>query len=432
MTAPVFARWAARVLEGEDPRGSGDGTVSPLDRAAAIGAIERALLAKGRRRTRARWAMGLSLAASVALAAGLAGFAAHEREGAAPVTAAAQAPRATEALPTEGAATTPAPAKAPQKLTIVGHVTGTGATIGNRTGALKEGDAVGPGNRVVARGTSHALLAFSTGTELSVEPSAFGDGDMTILEEGRSQVFALDTGAVRAHVAKLHAGERFVVHTPDAEVEVRGTSFRVAIAPPDSSCGAGTVTRVSVDEGVVVVRHGQIESRVARGETWPPGCDADTKPPIELPPIELADNPSNPLARAPKPSGYLGDTPKPPGYLGDTPKPPGYLGDTPKPPREHRPLTSLTPSSLADQNDAFAEALALKNGGQDDAAALAFERFVARYPSSNLAESAAVERMKLLLVTDRARGVAAAAQYLRRYPNGFAQADARAAVAGNR
>ncbi len=418
MTAPVFARWAARVLEGEDARASGDGAVSPMDRAAAIGAIERALLAKGRRRTRARWAMGLSLAASVALAAGLAGFTGHRGFGGSTVTAAAQAPLAPRiegAMPrtegatprTEGAtAETLAPAEPPQKLTIVGHVTGSGATIRNRTGALKEGDSVGPGNRVVARGTSHALLAFSTGTELSVEPSAFGDGDMTILEEGRSQVFALDTGAVRAHVAKLHAGERFVVHTPDAEVEVRGTSFRVAIAPPDSSCGGGTVTRVSVDEGVVVVRHGQIESRVARGETWPPGCDADKAP------IELAQSAAPPAARG------LGGVPQ------GTPPATGT--------REHRPLAQVAPSSLADQNDAFAEALALKNGGQDDAAAAAFERFVARYPSSNLAESAAVERMKLLLVTDRARGVAAAAQYLRRYPNGFAQADARAAVAGNR
>jgi hypothetical protein len=39
--------------------------------------------------------------------------------------------------------------------------------------------------------------------------------------------------------------------------------------------------------------------------------------------------------------------------------------------------------------------------------------------------------MKLLLADDHPRGVAAARQYLRRYPNGFAQADAKAAVAGS-
>jgi outer membrane protein assembly factor BamD (BamD/ComL family) len=101
-------------------------------------------------------------------------------------------------------------------------------------------------------------------------------------------------------------------------------------------------------------------------------------------------------------------------------------------PRDRKGAAASASSNLADQNDAFAEALALKHSGQDEAAVGAFERFASRYPTSNLAESAAVERMKILLVDDHAKGVAAAAQYLRRYPSGFARADATAAVAGSR
>jgi hypothetical protein len=397
VTAPVLARWAARVLDAE-----GNALpVDPSDRSRSIAALERALLERGQRRTRLRWVAGISLAASIALCAGLGALAMHGT------------PRTASTVATT--ATIPPGVASPSGDTvrIIGHVSGDGATIRSATASIKTGEPVVAGNRVVAHGTSHAILAFSTGTELSVED----EGDMTILEGGRSQVFALDTGAVRAHVAKLGAGERFVVHTPDAEVEVRGTSFRVAVAPSDPSCGGGSVTRVTVDEGVVVVRHAQVETRVGRGETWPAGCDAAQRP--------VAESSAGSQAAAP-----LGAPPNAPltAPLNASLNATASAKDGPKDRRAA--VNAASASSLADQNDAFAQALGLKHSGQDEAAITAFERFAAKYPSSNLAESAAVERMKLLLAIDHPRGVAAAAQYLRRYPGGFAQADANAAVAG--
>jgi hypothetical protein len=59
----------------------------------------------------------------------------------------------------------------------------------------------------------------------------------------------------------------------------------------------------------------------------------------------------------------------------------------------------------------------------------ALDRFVASYPVSPLAESAAVERMRILQGMSRGRSVVAARDYLARYPNGFAHAEAEAIAA---
>lgn len=376
MTQPVFARWAGRLLEsqGDEPR-----PVDENERDLAIVAIERAIRERSRQKIRRLWTIRLSAAAAAILVAGLGTLAVM---GTRTTQTAALAPHA----PTSGGG---------DALTVIGHVSGGGATIYSHPGAastLKDGEPIAAGNRITARGGSRATLAFSTGTQLSVEDG----GDMTIVEQGRSQVFTLGAGEMRARVARLGADERFIVRTPDAEIEVRGTAFSVALAPADPSCGAGTVTRVVVDEGVVVVRHGGTESRVAKGEEWPAGCDLELEAADPNSPEQNPDTPPAPYAR-----------------------------------RHHHARPDVaSASSLAAQNNLFAEALSYKNGGQHVAAVAAFERFSAKYPSSNLAENAAVERMKLLLVDDRPRGVDAAKQYLRRYPDGFAQAEAKAAIAG--
>ena len=80
----------------------------------------------------------------------------------------------------------------------------------------------------------------------------------------------------------------------------------------------------------------------------------------------------------------------------------------------------------------FARAIAAKRAGDPSGAVAGFDRFLARYPGSPLAESATVERMRALRSIDPARAVAAARSYLARYPNGFAHAEAEAIVAGAR
>ena len=141
------------------------------------------------------------------------------------------------------------------------------------------------------------------------------------------------------------------------------------------------MTHLVVTEGAVVVRHAGVEKRVAAGEQWPGDC---------IPPVEIS---------APAPSAAA---------------------------------TPSVASSLGEQNDLFAEAIVAKRQGESQVALATFDRFLATYPTSPLAQSAAVERMRLLRAAQSPRGVVAARQYLAHYPNGFASAEAEAIVAGAR
>jgi ferric-dicitrate binding protein FerR (iron transport regulator) len=236
----------------------------------------------------------------------------------------------------------------------------------------RDGDAVltGDGVRTVEGG---ATLGADDGTRIHLEKRT----EFRVEALGRSQKYLLVAGAVRLDVAGLPPGERLAVVTKDAEIEVHGTSFRVADVPPDARCGEGTTTRVSVTEGIVTVRARGTMIAVAAGGAWPSGCDQ-------------APN------RAPAPAA---------------PPVPATKKSAPS-------------SDLVAQNDLFAEAIAEKRRGRTEAAILAFQQLQTRYPASPLAESADAERLKLLRGHDPARAKAAAREYLSRYPGGFARTDA--------
>ncbi len=167
------------------------------------------------------------------------------------------------------------------------------------------------------------------------------------------------SGAVSVHVAKLNAAERFVVVTPDAEVEVRGTRFKVDLVPAAADCGGGTLTRVSVEEGVVDVRGPSGEARVPAGAQWPPGCD----------------RPQAPSARAPqgRPRATVARTAAVP------------------------PRSSEAPSStLATENDLFASALRAGREGNRRQAVELLDLLLNRFPRSPLHASAAAARERLI------------------------------------
>jgi hypothetical protein len=366
MMPPRYAELASELLY----RGKGEGSssVSHADRGDAIAAIERALKRKHRARIlrRAAWAAD----AVMVTALGVGWLAWHHT----PPPVAMQSER-------------PAP------VTVIGHPAGGGADVVD-TGPpapLSEGRSLSQGSRIVARSDGRALLSLSTGTRLMVEEG----GDLTIVASGQNQMFSIGSGAVRADVAKLEVGQRFVIKTPDSEVEVHGTSFRVAIADADASCGGGTSTRVTAFEGVVSVRHGSIETRLTAGEQWPAGCSAPRWPAIAA---HLRGNRRSAM-----------------GHAKATAQSARGLTEQPEP-----------GSDLAEQNDSFARALATKRMGATREAALAFESFALRHPSSPLVESALAERMKLLSTFDREGARAAARQYLARYSKGFARAEAGA------
>jgi ferric-dicitrate binding protein FerR (iron transport regulator) len=360
MNAPRYARMAGKLFL-QERRSIPPRPPTPEARTRAIGAIERAIVSRRRRRLALRGAAG---AAAVAAAAAVVLLVRRDVVQQPPSVLAVVAPAA----------------DAP----IVAHPVGAGARI-VLSGAqvpLPEGGAVQPGSRVITPTNGGASLVFSSGTSAVLDAWS----DMTVIAEGPAQLLRLDSGAVDLHVAKLAAGQRFILDTPDAEIEVRGTQFRVSVVPADPSCGRGTWTRVVVTEGVVEVRHDGSAARIGAGEQWPSDCGR----------IASAGE-HEPLARSVvRPSG----------------------GGVPS-----------IESTLRAQNNLFAQAVAAKRRGNTPGALALLDRFLAKYPTSPLAESVMVERMRLLRTEDPARGHAAAAQYLTRYPNGFAHVEAESMAA---
>lgn len=291
------------------------------------------------------------------------------------------------------------------------EIAATARVLGGETYAMRDGHEIpfqgklASGDRVSTKHGAQAEIALSTGTSLVLRSSS----ELTLDKMDKVQSFALGAGAVNARVAKLHDGERFLVRTADVEVEVRGTVFEVSLVKPDPTCGNGTPTRVHVSEGVVVVRKDGLESRVAAGEQWPVGCTVTVAVEKPAPAPELAPAPPKLEVAHPtvaSPSVAVAVAPKPSVSAASPPVVDG----------------------LATKNDVFAAALRAKNQGQLHTALAGFDTYLSQYPDGELVENASAQRMSILSKIDPPRAVAAAKQYLARWPNGFAREEAQAIV----
>ena len=275
-----------------------------------------------------------------------------------------------------------------------------------RAASLGADDVVAEGSELRTPPNGHAHLDFASGTKVTIG----GQSHVRLVEQTKRKRFALETGTIAAKVAKLGPGERFVVATSDSEIEVHGTEFRVSVVAPDASCGGGTPTRLEVTEGVVAVRHGGVETLVAAGETWP-RCNApssaSTPPPV---PSEPARVPAAEKVDAP-PSTH-------PVVTHRAPTAPASAAGTSSP--------------LTEQNALYSRAMREKNEGRFAAAIVTLDRLVDEYPGGPLAESARLERMRILASTDRASAAGAAKEYLERHPNGFGRAEAEVLAAEER
>jgi ferric-dicitrate binding protein FerR (iron transport regulator) len=378
----------------------GDVDVMPPGRDAAIAQIADALRARARMHRRRRLWTTLSLAAGAALVIGGGAFAVHRSQQASGAGASADARNLGRLVDPSGAAT-----------------------------ALRDGRAetVSGGARLVEgtelrTGAADASLDFDSGTHVTLG----GGSRMRLVEQSARKRFALESGTFFAKVAKLKADERFVVSTADAEVEVRGTAFRVAVVPGDPACEGGTPTRLDVSEGVVVITHAGAQVRVAAGEHWP-ACAASAASPSVLAANTTAATVEPVAAPAATPVSKLADAPPTAittaATVAAAGKPTAPHGDT-------LPGSSSA-SRLAEQNDLFDDAMRRKRGGDASGALAKLDRLLAEYPGGPLSESASAERMRVLASSDRSRALGAAREYLRRYPRGFARAEAEAIAAGS-
>jgi hypothetical protein len=297
---------------------------------------------------------------------------------------------------------------------------------------LTGGMTLEPGTGLVAPVGNEVRIGTAEGTVLTLERG----GEMTVGEQSALRRFSLRQGAVRAQVNKLRAGERFVIATADAEVEVHGTVFRVALVPRDPACGSGVRTRVSVLEGVVRVRAGDLEASVAAGGTWPAGCaEIESGLAVEgvgdqaaqAPAIAIAPRPRRPSLGPPRSERAVDFRAQPSRPVVTTG--PSSIAVAPADPA-HPATVRLTSAAslLAAQNDLFVAALRASKQGQMTGAVRLFSRLIDTYPDGPLAEGAMAQRMKLLRPIDPEAAARAAAQYLARFPGGFAREQARQLV----
>jgi FecR protein len=355
----------------------------PRVRATLVAAVDEALRRRARRLVIVRRGLALGAAAAVLAAVSFVGL----RRASIPISAETS------------------PADAP--LTVLSAVAGVATSGDDRTMPLHQGMVITAGLRLTAPAIAEVQVGTTNGTALTLERGS----ELTVNEAGATQRFALSTGGVRAHVSRLIAGQRFIVDTADAEVEVHGTTFRVSIVPVDPTCGDGARTRVSVSEGVVTVRSALGEARVGRSAEWPAGCAlVQTEPPRSIRPPRRIE----PRAKSPE----AGLPPAAPASRS--------IVTSPAPsPSTAEPARPTGGSLLAEQNDLFAAAIRAKQEGRAAEAAGAFATLIRSFPNGPLVESAMAQRMKALASFDPASATRAAADYLQRFPNGFARGDAQ-------
>ena len=257
------------------------------------------------------------------------------------------------------------------------------------------------GQRVETPVDGGASVQLSTGTSMTLA----GRTSFRVDSQGTTQRFTLQRGQLVADVAKLAARQRFIIDTPDAEVEVRGTRFRLRVIEHGESCGAGARTRLDVSEGVVEVRAANgAAARVKAGEAWPTDCSGTA---AHIPQIPAPSQPAV-LDAAPWPK--------------HEPR-----GGAPAAHAAAREADAERISGLTAQNDLFAEGIARGRQGDTSGALRAYQELMTRFPRSPLAENAMAERMRLLAHT--ANGANEARRYLARYPHGFAVREAEQLLA---
>jgi hypothetical protein len=222
----------------------------------------------------------------------------------------------------------------------------------------------------------------------------------------------LRAGRIDVYVPRLADGERFVVITADAEVEVRGTDFQVA--------AAGDLLRaVLVREGVVEVRRKGDSIQLRAGQQW-------------RAPDEVAALPAD--GRTPG-AEQLDEAAADPGQRS------GSSGasrseargqERASSGRDHEATADEARERLRDPASiAFAQAVRLLEQGHYERAAARLSAFALEHPDDPRAEDA---RFLVIVAQQRAgRRTAAelaARDYLKRHPDGDRRAEAQSIAAG--
>jgi hypothetical protein len=329
-------------------------------------AVERSVEQVEQRRRFRRWAYGLAIAASFALAAGVV---LHERAGRAgppPSIAGIDQVSGTVVLTQDGA-----------RRVLSG---------GERS--LHDGDAVQTAAGAQARlATSKASVSISESTELRVSRPSTAEERIS-LRRGRVDV-AVDKA--------VETKRAVVVETPDAEVVVRGTVFDVRVDPASGA----TTTHVHVTRGSVwVLSQGVQVALLSAGQSWSSagGVAGVTQAPVPIATAPVPVSAPAPALQPAKPSAAVAA----------------------------KEATSRKAGTLTEENRLFSAGVEARNRGDATRAAELFGELLSQYPQSALREVAQVERFRALSRAGQtARAASEARRYLAEHADGSARAEAR-------
>jgi hypothetical protein len=246
-----------------------------------------------------------------------------------------------------------------------------------------EGDELCTGPTVIARASlpSGAVVDVSADSRMRFEATGAGAATHDRVD--------LVSGRVQLRVPKLAAGADVRVRTDEATVVVHGTKFSVEHLAATGTRGGET--RVEVTEGVVTVDTSQgVRTLTAGMELVVPGPTDVAAPVVEAPPSVRTDEPA--------------------------------------------PASGANASStLAAENALLSGAMSQRAAHRNARALAQLDELLARYPRSPLAETARVERLRVLEETGATTRLAQeAARYLADYPHGFARVEASRMLAAAR
>jgi hypothetical protein len=251
---------------------------------------------------------------------------------------------------------------------------------------------IAQGDYVQTESTSKAVITLRANIRVELFSSShlrLGDA----VSMSQSDVW-LRQGKARFDVAKRPPNGKFSVHSPDADIIVHGTSFTVEVR----QIPAGVQTVVSVTEGLVSVDGAGQTHWLKAGESWASREDttvlSDFTSRASSAPLQAKETSSSASSRM---------LPK---IVSST-----VAGST---------------STLGAESQLFAASMAAKRRGDDQGALRLIDEFLGKYPASQLAQNARVERFRVLKRLGlREQAASAAREYMAQTPDGFAREEAR-------
>lgn len=234
------------------------------------------------------------------------------------------------------------------------------------------------------------------------------------------EVVTLTQGTLDVTVRPLGPGERFVVRTGDAEVEVRGTAFRI-------EADQGHIRGVAVAEGAVEVRYAGFSAVIPSGGSWRATGDAAAStaapaaPKADPAATATATAIAAPVAPAPR-IAARGPIAPAPRALPEAPAPPPEVA----PPEPEKVVPAVAPRGPSAASIAFADAMQALRRGDYAQSAAQLEGFSSAHGKDPRADEAEYLRAIALQRAGRAADAAAAARrYLSTRPRGAHRAEAQ-------